>query len=88
MEIKSIFDIFGYAFIVLGIIAGAHTILERLIHYSLFTTFLKLAPSAIGSLSDAKPLKAWLEARTLNRQLHEMWDVSFFYFFMYQLHFL
>jgi hypothetical protein len=79
MELKSAADIFGFVFIVLGIITGAHTILENLFHYSLFSAFLNLAPNAISSLSDAKPITAWLEARTLNRQFHEMWDVALFF---------
>ena len=82
MELKSAADIFGYAFIVLAIITGAHAIFETLFHYSPFSAFLSLAPKAISSVSDAKPLSVWLEARTLNRQFHEMWDVALFYLVM------
>lgn len=82
LDPKSPIEILGLIFAVAGVIATAHTMLERIFHYSLFSTLLAITPLFLRSWFPHEPSILWFENRSMNRNIYESWDLALIYLFM------
>lgn len=80
MEDFILSDLIVYILFILAGITATHTVLERLLHYSLFTAFIKFIPIAIRDISNSPKLSLWVESHTTNRDLYEMCGAVLIYF--------
>jgi hypothetical protein len=82
LDTKSPIEVLGLILALLGVFATAHTVLERIFKYSLFTTLLAITPLFLRSWFPHEPSILWFENRSTNRNIYESWDVAFIYLFL------
>ena len=68
----------GFIFSVIGIIATAHALFERLFKYSLFQVFIDITPVFLRGFGQNE-LSVWLDSRVTKDNIYHAWDAFLLY---------
>ena len=79
IDSKTPLDFLSLALALIGALAGAHILVERLFNYSLFTTFIKITPTFLRNMFPNAESILWFENRNIQKSIYDSWYLSFIF---------